>query len=580
MSFFVMMKKAYRDMPSSSLNMTFRSYFWIIMMVSLLSIAFLLTINLLFPEFYQDWLLSAILIITPLYIIIVLLLYPVVLYQRRGIEIDNDMHLFITRIGVLALADAPAKTVFNLLEKMKEYRQLAGEVKKIYILTDKWHIPLERACRTVARLTPSEVFANFLLRLAHATEVGESVEDFFIKEQSIILNEYSARYENSLMGLKYIEEIFTATMTSMAFGVVLVELLLMLTGQSSSSLIAFMFILFVLVEVFIAYVVKSMIPGEVIWHTMEQKTEVKKKLNRLLVLTVTGSILLFIIASGRPFFQTIGEFLNWKGMISFSKIFVEIPPALAVAIGSTPLLYVGIYTTIEEGKILNRDLHFPSFLRSLGISSEAKGREALSALDRLRRHDFGELSENIDSLYKRLKIRINKVRAWILFGADTGSELISKFAEMYIEGTRLGGSSKKIGVMVSDNFTRITDLRVKKFESASTFTVVLYGLLISITIVLYLTLAVVNSFYTLYQGIEIPPGYEFISLFSPSSLDVGFIEIFVLGICIFHAFLSSLLIKIITGGHKAGALLHFSIMCWIIAGLSAGVMKLVSGILD
>ncbi|NIP34118.1 MAG: type II secretion protein F, partial [Thermoplasmata archaeon] len=54
---------------------------------------------------------------------------------------------------------------------------------------------------------------------------------------------------------------------------------------------------------------------------------------------------------------------------------------------------------------------------------------------KLSYHDFGPLTDDIQSLYKRVAMRIDRQRAWQLFGAETNSELISKFSEMFSEGT-------------------------------------------------------------------------------------------------------------------------------------------------
>ncbi|MEM2900174.1 MAG: type II secretion system F family protein, partial [Thermoplasmata archaeon] len=452
----------------------------IVIIPTLIAILLATTAMLVFPEIFEDNIVKLIVVAVLIFIPVMLNLFPVVIYQKRGHDIDQDMHLFITRMGVLSQSDVSRKGMFNLLQHMKEYRALAVEVQKIYMLADKWHISLEKACRTVAELTPSRVFGDFLLRLAHAVETGEPVEAFFKNEQIVVMNQYSANYESALRSVSVLQDAFISTITALCFIIVFAELIPMLVGIDATLEMGLVIVMFVMTESIFLYLIYGMVPGEHIWHTMDIETETDKKIKLTTIISGLGCIAVGVFAFLTP----------------------DLPIQFAIALTFTPLILPGLYINWEEEQITRRDENYPSFIRSLGISAETKGRDISYALKGLRIHDFGPLTKNINDLYKRTAMRINRIKSWHYFGAETGSELISKFSEMYVEGTGTGGNPKQIAQIISDNFIKIIALRMHRFKTSANLTGILYGLCVAIVFVLFMTLQVVNNFYNLFQAID------------------------------------------------------------------------------
>ena len=75
--------------------------------------------------------------------------FPILEVNRLGIQIEKEMHMFITRMGILSLGEVGAGTIFDILKQMKDYGELANEVQKIEVLVDKWHTKLPEAARIV-----------------------------------------------------------------------------------------------------------------------------------------------------------------------------------------------------------------------------------------------------------------------------------------------------------------------------------------------------------------------------------------------------------------------------------------------
>ena len=62
--------------------------------------------------------------------------FPVLEVNKLAIKIEKEMHMFITRMGILSLGEVGAQTIFAILKQMKDYGELATEIKKIEILVD------------------------------------------------------------------------------------------------------------------------------------------------------------------------------------------------------------------------------------------------------------------------------------------------------------------------------------------------------------------------------------------------------------------------------------------------------------
>ncbi len=512
-----------------------------------------------FPEIFNIYGLSFFVWAVPLYAIIVAFIYPLVLFERRAKEIDQEMHLFITRIGVMSLSDVSRKGMFGVLAEMKEYGELAVEIKKVFNLIDIWNISMGDACRIVARSTPSKIFSYFLQRLAHAVEGGEAITDFFKNEQVVVMDQYETTYKSALDASEIMIEVFVAMVVVASFIIVLISIYPLLTGKDATELMVFAAFIFIFVEFVFLYFLISVLPRERIWHSTGIKTELDSQIKKWFKLGLSLSVL----------FGFIVFLLNdW-----FPKTYFLLPIQFAIII--TPMVIPGYFVTIQEGIIRGRDDNYSAFIRSLGGTASTGGIGPTGALKKLTLHDFGPLTKNIDDLYKRLALGINSKKAWRHFGAETGSELTSKFSDMYVEGASLGGDPKKVSNVISDNFIRMLALRNRRYQSAGIFTGVMYGVCVAISVVLYLALMMVDVVNEAFTDIEVPSNFSRIfadaAVLKGISFEVDFLQIIIFLLIIFHSLIAALMIKVVKAGHNLGTFVHFVGMVWIGAILSVVV---------
>ena len=105
--------------------------------------------------------------------------FPLLEVNRSAIRIEKEMHMFITRMGILSLGEVGAKTIFAILQNMKaNYGELANEVERIEYLVEKWNSALPEASRIIAQQSPSALWSDFLDRMAFSIEAGQPIDTF------------------------------------------------------------------------------------------------------------------------------------------------------------------------------------------------------------------------------------------------------------------------------------------------------------------------------------------------------------------------------------------------------------------
>ncbi len=537
--FSIKVELAYREM-----KMPFRDYLVTkVLPVLFLGIFAIILLWRLWPDWFGGWFLVE-LFAVPVFLTIVVLLKPILDFETKGHAIDRDMHLFITRIGTLSTGDKSRQSIIVLLSKMEGYRELAEEVAKIYKLAEEWHVGLSASCRFIARQTPSDLFSDFLYRLSHSMEAGDSAEEFFQAEQKVFMDAYAANYRASMQSLDVSFEALNALIIASMFMMVVVTLIPMLTGGDANLLMALAVIIFFAIEMAFVYWLMVRVPGEQLWYTGPLETPESRDVRMRMGRAVLMCIIFFILI------RWATPHLTWP---------------LAIAFTLTPLWYASFYVNTREAEIKRKDENFSAFIRTLGSTQEATGKVAVLALKKLSYHDFGPLTDNIRALYKRIAMRINRQRAWQLFGAETNSELISKFSEMFSEGTSTGGEPRAISRIISDNFSRLVTLRIEKFQTQGRITGLMYGLGAAMTIILYLALYLSEGFFDMFSQVEPIQGFEYITILQAQTFNLDLLNFLVVLIIFIHAVVSMAITRVIGGGHWVGGLTHLVGIMWVAA---------------
>ncbi len=485
----------------------------------------------------------AILVVLVIFALVAMVfVYPVTEIEKKRKEINNSIHYYITHMGVLATSQMSRVDILHRLSQNEAYGYLAKETGRIYALIYYWHISFPVACRFIAKRTPSILFSDFLDRMAHSVQAGQDFENFILSEQSVVMNDFMTMYKDALNSIDMIKEMYISMCMSLIFIVAFAIIMPIITGMDAITLLSGSIAIFIATELVIVLFAKSKVPTDRIWHTLEIETVADRRIKWSMPISLLACLI------------TTGIVIN-----------LNIPITVKFAVALTPLLFTGLIARTEEDKIKRFDDNFGAFIRSLGGASGSRSGLIIESLKELMSHDFGPLSENISNLYKRLKSRLNTMRSWEHFAAGTGSNLIERFATMFVEGTNVGGKPAIIGEIISKNFMDIVSLRKLRYSSASSLIGVLYGMTAGIAATLFLAVSIISMLAKLFSSVAMPDIDIGISIAAIAQSNIPLLTTLLMFMMVCHSLISAMLIRIVDGGHHFNTYTHFVGLVWVSA---------------
>lgn len=504
-----------------------------------MGIIFPVVLVLVAPDLLQGNL-RIILYLIPVMLFFLVVFYPFTVYSNKKLQIDENMHYYITHLGVLSTSQMSRKELLKRVASNEAYGYLAEETDKIYMLMNDWGLSFAQACRFIARRTPSELYADFLDRFAHALDAGENLETFLTTEQKVVMNDFDTMYRAALSSIELVKETFVSMVMALVFLASFAIIMPILTGMDATTLMVGTIFIFIGTEALLVYFAKMKVPGDRIWHTLPIETDA----DRAIKISFPISLLLCMI-------------------VSIPVIFLlDFPFTISLSIILTPLILTGQIASRAENHIKRKDNNFASFIRSLGSSSGARGGLINESLRQLTYHDFGPLTKDVTELYKRITTRIDKMKSWNYFAAGTGSNLIERFGNIFAEGTHIGGKPEVIGEIIADNFMHIVSLRKLRYNSSSSLVGIMYGLTAGIAFTLYISVSVVGLMNSIFTNADIPEDMDMGLYLGSGGMDVVLVSSLLMALLVFHSLISALLVRVVDGGHFFNIYTHFVGLLW------------------
>ncbi|ELY68251.1 archaellar assembly protein FlaJ [Natrinema versiforme] len=483
---------------------------------------------------------------------VVAIIYPKLAQDRKRKQVRQRFHLFLTHITVLSMTNINRVEIFRTLAEEDEYDALAEEMGHLVAMVDTWNQSLDDACRLRAKQTTSPLLTDFLERLAYTVGGGQQISEFLMDEQDTIIQQFVTRYEADLAKLDVMKELYMSMMLSVAFILVFAIVLPILIGTNPTVLIGGTIVMFSIVQVAFVYAIHVVSPYDPIWYIEETEgTGPLTRIPRALAIGIGCSVVLALVMvlAALGFVPPIAD---------------RVPLPIMAAIPVTPLLLPGWRMRQEEQKVKVRDGEFPSFIRALGAVESVKQTSTGSVLESLRRKDFGALTDNVDALYKRLNMRIDDIRSWRLFAAETGSYLIQKFGDMYVIGRQMGGDPQVLGQVISENQNEVLKVREQRQQATMTLIGVLYGITAAAVFSFFVGLEVVEIMMNITNEMNLQEQSDVAgSLLNTEQYNIQTIEYLLILTILINAALSAVMIRITDRGHMISALVHFVIMTWL-----------------
>lgn len=502
------------------------------------------------------------------------IVYPKLIMEQERKQLENRLHLLITHMTVLSTTNIDRIQVFRKLAREEEYGALATEMSRIVQLVDAWNQSLDDACRRRAKEVPSKPMSDLLDRLAYTLGAGQELSDFLLSEQSVVIQNYATVYEGALENLEVMKDLYLSMILSMTFGLVFAVVLPILTGNNPTMTVAAVIVLFVFVQIGFTYAIKTVTPHDPVWYFPDDimaRTEPKLRKS-----VIAGGLLAFTLLV-----FTVGDIFGLNPILITDVLPIEtVPMPIYAVIPITPLIIPGIVMRQAEQEVKGRDKEFPSFIRALGAAESAKQSTTSDVLKDLRKKDFGPLTPDINNLYKRLNMRIEPARAWRYFTADAQSNLVQKFSEMYLIGRQMGGDPKKLGELISSNMNEVLQLRERRDQSTITLIGLLYGITAASAFAFFIGLEVVNVLAGMSLNLSATTSsFDIGQLVHTEQYNIPLIEFLLVLVILFNALVSSVMVRMVDGGHKVNAFIHFVGLAYVSAFIAVLTRSLVSSLL-
>lgn len=489
-----------------------------------------------------------------------IIIKPIIERDNKKNDINSNIPFLVTAFATLSTSDSNRITQLDILSQKDKLGLVREDLGKIVNLVRNWKRGLSEAAMLIAEKTPSDVFADFLSRFAHAIDSGQDFDEFVKTEANTVMSNFETTYQSALYSFELYKDLYVSMLLAFAFLITFVMIMPVLIPINVITVLALSLMVVALGELMLVYGIKIVLPNDPIWHDTGIKSEVQLKLDMIYKMAIVSS-------------AVIGVSMFVSGVYKIIPIYFLFPIVL------TPLAYPSYLGSKYERRVSKNDDMFGSFIRSLSGSASARGNLILDALKAIVLHDFGVLTTDVRNLYKRLKYRVNSLSAWKFFSADTGSHLIEVFSGTFVESIELGADSELAGEIVAKNFDRVVRMRRRRHAAAQSYVGVLYGITGGLAFALGISFGVLQIINQIFQTFSTSTLTSFGIFIGQPASAIVLIQIFISMILYVHSFIAGVALKIAEGGKMLFGLHHAVIMSWTVAVVIYGTLQITGAIL-
>ncbi|KAF1078437.1 archaellar assembly protein FlaJ [Methanogenium sp. MK-MG] len=366
-------------------------------------------------------------------------------------RMGSDILFTVTYMASIITADISRPEIFAFTATRKEYIT-SKYIAKVETFVKRWNYNYARALEMVAERTKNPILSSMLTRYGNSIGSGVPDNEFLVLELSTVRIVYRNHFEQGIEMLKkwgdaYIALMLSATIVSI---IIMVSIAIYAPDNLDSTLNT-SYLLTLGIAVFGIGTMYHAIPGDQKCHELpgqgSYEQRMIRKMERFIVPTVLITSVLLLI-----------------GGFSAGLIYLVIGILLA------PL---GIFAIIDDTNIIGRDADFSVFIRSLGTIMGGKGLTVTYALAEIDIKTLKVLSEFIQSVYSKLNLGLDENMVWERFIDESGSNLISKYLNIFRDSIKLGGNPSEVARVVSSSMLEQTLLREKREMLATGFIVLL-----------------------------------------------------------------------------------------------------------
>jgi len=369
-------------------------------------------------------------------------------------KMSADLLFMNTYMASLALADASRPEIFTFAANRKEYIS-AKYIAKVDMFVKKWSYSYAEALSIQAERIKNPMLQSMLNRYANAIESGVPDDDFLKNELSTVRSVYRSQVE---AGLEMVQKWGDAYIAMLLSGTVIcVTLMISIAIYNPSGIETTLYTGYGIILAIGAggnFLMYTSVPDDPKAHglTVHQSKEQQTihAMERIIIpIAVVAVILLSLVgASAAMIYILIGILLAPLGIIGY----------------------------IDDSNITMRDNDFSTFVRSLGAVMGGQGTTAVHALNTIDKKSLTALEPLVNSVYSKMNLGLDDKQIWDKFIGESGSNLIYKYLNIYLDTITLGGPPDSIGSIVGASMLEQTLLREKKDMHSRSFLILLIAM--------------------------------------------------------------------------------------------------------
>jgi flagellar protein FlaJ len=389
-------------------------------------------------------------------------------------KMGADLLFTTTYMASLSLANASRPEMFSYAANRKEYIS-SRYITKVDTYVKKWGYSYAEGLSIVAERISNPILKSFMSRYANAIDSSVPDDEYLKNELSTVRSVYRSQVEQGLemvtkWGDAYVAMLLSGTViaVTLMISIAIYSPTGMETTLGMSYAITFAICFFGNLLMFMSVPDDYKTHGLTTRASKEQQTihAMERVIVPLAILAVIVMILLGVSAG--LIFLLIGILMAPLGIIGF----------------------------IDDSNITLRDTDFSTFIRSLGAVMGGQGMTAVYALATIDKKSLVALEPLVNSVYSKMNLGLDDKQIWEKFIGESGSNLINKYLNIYLDTIMLGGPPDAIGTVVGSSMLEQTLLREKKDMHARSFIILLVPMHIAmagIFVVLYRIMVVLTS---------------------------------------------------------------------------------------
>jgi flagellar protein FlaJ len=362
-----------------------------------------------------------------------------------------DLLFMNTYMASLAIASATRPEIFSFAANRKEYVS-SKYITKVDTYVKKWGYSYAEALSIVAERTNNVTLQSMLNRYANAIDSGVPDDDFLKNELSTVRSVYRSQIEQGLEMLKKWGDAYIAMLLSgTVIAVTIMISIAIYTPASIEATLDMAYAIILVICVFGNVLMYTSVPDDPKSHGLMSRASKEQE-----TIHAMERIIIPLIIAAFVILTLIG--------ISAALIYILIGILLAP---------MGIIGFIDDSNITLRDNDFSTFIRSFGAVMGGQGTTAVHALGSVDRKSLTTLGPLVNSVYSKMNLGLDDKQVWDKFIGESGSNLIYKYLNIYLDTVTLGGPPEPIGTVVGSSMLEQTLLREKKDMHAKSFIVLL-----------------------------------------------------------------------------------------------------------